>query len=307
MRKEQFKRPEPGFSMYEGRTRGKRVKYTYSDDEDVFYSDSTNRRSTRNTGANTPAESGPVTTASGRQIRAPPRMTAGDDSAAVSVQGDFSEDEQEGSRGATSRTRRSATAGSANGWSETNGRGRSRRSSMDSDDGVSEADFGDDEEDADAQVAAEFGQADDLDDEAMGDDDMDKRRQSLVIKLAVKAPKLRTALSPIDPAPNALHAPDAEDQKPFTIEMPTTTATDAAMIDSPAPQAEDKEQPVSPTENKLAKQSPCKPDTKPEETGSDATPASPVALSSAPLAFRGSPEKKHVQPVAMPDILNAPQ
>lgn len=56
--------------MYEGRTRGKKLKYTYSDDEEVF-SDNPSRRSTRNASSTvTPAESGrPRFTASGRQIR----------------------------------------------------------------------------------------------------------------------------------------------------------------------------------------------------------------------------------------------
>ncbi|KKK27183.1 hypothetical protein ARAM_002816 [Aspergillus rambellii] len=71
-RKAAFARPEPGFSLYEGRTRGKKLKYTYSDDEDIF-SDSlpSTRRSTRNTsGFSTPAEpTGPRFTTSGRQIR----------------------------------------------------------------------------------------------------------------------------------------------------------------------------------------------------------------------------------------------
>lgn len=71
-RKAQFARPEPGFSLYEGRTRGKKLKYTYSDDEDIF-SDGlpATRRSTRNTsGVSTPTEpAGPRFTASGRQIR----------------------------------------------------------------------------------------------------------------------------------------------------------------------------------------------------------------------------------------------
>ncbi|THY46956.1 hypothetical protein D6C97_08135 [Aureobasidium pullulans] len=68
MRKAQFTKPEPGFSLYEGRTRGKRIRYTYSDNEDE--SDATgSRRSTRHSGNNTPAESGPVVTASGRQVR----------------------------------------------------------------------------------------------------------------------------------------------------------------------------------------------------------------------------------------------
>ncbi|PYI10011.1 hypothetical protein BO78DRAFT_361874 [Aspergillus sclerotiicarbonarius CBS 121057] len=71
-RKAAFARPEPGFSLYEGRTRGKKLKYTYSDDEDIF-SDGlpSTRRSTRNTsGVSTPPEpTGPRFTASGRQIR----------------------------------------------------------------------------------------------------------------------------------------------------------------------------------------------------------------------------------------------
>ncbi|KAL4909450.1 hypothetical protein BDW74DRAFT_81181 [Aspergillus multicolor] len=71
-RKAQFSRPEPGFSLYEGRTRGKKLKYTYSDDEDIF-SDGLppTRRSGRNTsGISTPAEPvGPRFTASGRQVR----------------------------------------------------------------------------------------------------------------------------------------------------------------------------------------------------------------------------------------------
>ncbi|GAQ45407.1 similar to An17g01350 [Aspergillus niger] len=71
-RKAAFARPEPGFSLYEGRTRGKKLKYTYSDDEDIF-SDGlpSTRRSTRNTsGISTPPEpAGPRFTASGRQIR----------------------------------------------------------------------------------------------------------------------------------------------------------------------------------------------------------------------------------------------
>src|SRR4051812_10584708 len=56
--------------MYEGRTRGKRMKYTFSDDEDEFsFSENPEpRRSNRNAGLSTE----PITTASGRQTR--PRM-----------------------------------------------------------------------------------------------------------------------------------------------------------------------------------------------------------------------------------------
>lgn len=58
--------------MYEGRTRGKKLKYTYSEDEDVFSDDQpSTRRSTRNaTSTEAPTETRrPQFTASGRQIR----------------------------------------------------------------------------------------------------------------------------------------------------------------------------------------------------------------------------------------------
>ena len=69
-RKAQFTRPEPGFSLYEGRTRGKRIRYTYSDEEGAGSEDISARRSNRQSGISTPAEpAGPTYTASGRQVR----------------------------------------------------------------------------------------------------------------------------------------------------------------------------------------------------------------------------------------------
>ncbi|KAJ5908526.1 hypothetical protein N7495_001208 [Penicillium taxi] len=70
-RKAAFTRPEPGFSMYEGRTRGKKLKYTYSEDEDMFSDEPPSRRSGRNVPVAATAEeaSRPRFTASGRQIR----------------------------------------------------------------------------------------------------------------------------------------------------------------------------------------------------------------------------------------------
>lgn len=57
--------------MYEGRTRGKRTRYTFSeDDEDVDSDEQSNKRS-RRSGRITPAEHDePVITASGRQVKA---------------------------------------------------------------------------------------------------------------------------------------------------------------------------------------------------------------------------------------------
>ena len=74
-RKAQFQRPEPGFSLYEGRTRGKRMRYTYDDDEIYGSNDGgpdeqpSRRSGRRNSGASTPADQGPTITASGRQVR----------------------------------------------------------------------------------------------------------------------------------------------------------------------------------------------------------------------------------------------
>lgn len=69
-RRAQFTRPEPGFSLYEGRTRGKRIRYNYSDEEDGGSDAISGRRSNRHSGLSTPAElAGPTFTASGRQVR----------------------------------------------------------------------------------------------------------------------------------------------------------------------------------------------------------------------------------------------
>ena len=69
-RKAQFTRPEPGFSLYEGRTRGKRHKYTFSDEDEGASDAPSTRRSNRQSGLSTPAEpAGPTFTASGRQVR----------------------------------------------------------------------------------------------------------------------------------------------------------------------------------------------------------------------------------------------
>ncbi|KAI1815992.1 hypothetical protein GGS20DRAFT_277731 [Poronia punctata] len=190
MRKEQFKRPEPGFSMYEGRTRGKRMKYTYSDEED-FYSDSTTRRSTRNTGTHTPAEpTGPVTTASGRQIKAPSRMTV-DASNNIVTTSPTQETEdtrvKESSVGPGGRPRRSAAANhGTNGWSSKN---KKEYDSMEEDDeeDESEPDLGDDEDDhvPDAESEDDDEDVEDAfdEDEEMVDDDVKDNVRSMVVKL----------------------------------------------------------------------------------------------------------------------------
>ncbi|KAI3337132.1 hypothetical protein HD806DRAFT_518075 [Xylariaceae sp. AK1471] len=193
MRKEQFKRPEPGFSMYEGRTRGKRMKYTYSDDED-FYSDSTTRRSTRNTGTHTPAEpAGPVTTASGRQIKAPSRMTVDASNNIVTTSPTRETDDtqsKEASVGPGGRPRRSAAVNhSTNGWASSKKKEYSSMDDeMDDDEDESEPELGDDEEDdhvPDADSEDEEEEEEDAfdEDEAMVEDDLADSPNSMVVKL----------------------------------------------------------------------------------------------------------------------------
>ena len=100
--------------MYEGRTRGKRLKYTYSDDEDLLLSDEgPSRRSARNASNTvTPAEpSRPRFTASGRQIRSRAGGLYGE--ALLTGQREDSEEEAEES----TRPQRSRTARNSNGYS----------------------------------------------------------------------------------------------------------------------------------------------------------------------------------------------
>ncbi|KAH8895049.1 hypothetical protein GQ53DRAFT_744483 [Thozetella sp. PMI_491] len=302
MRKEQFKRPEAGFSMYEGRTRGKRMKYTYSDDED-FFTDSTNRRSTRNTRNHTPAElSGPVVTASGRQIRAPTRLNAetrsnGATSAAPSVAGDALNDdvdmEDETSAGPTGRPRRSAAVHhSTNGWAH-----KKRKSDeYESEDEDSEPDFGDDEEDE--HVPEESDEEDDefADDEIM-DEELEDAKPSLVVKLPIKAAidvdgKAISVSGSLSPADKHKH--------PRGAHRNVVVSEESSSADSDAqPYPEPEEQPVA-DEISVA----VKPRTRvtpesaqPVQIVGTGTPV-PLTPSSGPstsLAFRGSPEKpQHV-------------
>ncbi|CAN8096816.1 unnamed protein product [Discula destructiva] len=196
--KERFRRPEPGFSLYEGRTRGKRVKYTYDEDED-FYTDSTNRRSTRNTRNHSPVDAGPVVTASGRTSRAPARLNAdaasADASAAPSIQDDGLDVEmgtgsEEMELGPTGRPRRAAAVHhGTNGWAPSRKR---RRDVLSDDEDESEPDLGDDEEEEhqpldDTEDAEEFEN-----DDAMEEDDQEVvadtpgSNGSRVVKLPIK-------------------------------------------------------------------------------------------------------------------------
>ncbi|PHH82692.1 hypothetical protein CDD82_5142 [Ophiocordyceps australis] len=299
MRKEQFKRPEPGFSLYEGRTRGKRMKYTYSDEEDTLSDSTTNRRSARNTGATTPAAMGPVTTTSGRQVRAPPRLNMlgeGVASGGGKVEGSATDNEV----GPSGRPRRTAAINHGiNGWAGN----KSRQRASDDSDEESDMEFGDDEDeaDADAQIVDESDDEDEFDeDEIMADDDLGEQAQSLVVKFSVTPPKLRTVLTHVGQAFNVLPTPETQDEgfiKSSGPETPLAPRDDMPVRESISVAA------VSPMHNadmsptNSGKQRQATPPLQPldEDARLQMAPAAP----SPSLVWRGSPEKAPPQQPTM--------
>ncbi|KAI0597651.1 hypothetical protein F4775DRAFT_559107 [Biscogniauxia sp. FL1348] len=319
MRKEQFKRPEPGFSMYEGRTRGKRMKYTYSDDED-FLSDSTNRRSNRNTGTHTPAEpaapAAPVTTASGRQIKAPSRMTVDASNNIVTTSPTAQENDatatEESSVGPGGRPRRSAAVNhGTNGWSSAKGKNKGYSSmdeEMDDDEDLSEPELGDDEEedhvpDGDSdEDEEEFADEDeemaDNDDDDNGDDDLDDSPKSMVVKLKIPSKK-------DSDANGATVNLDAYRYKGPGAKSPTAhAADDNSKEDSNDAPIERSEESISVATTTLKKRSTPEPRIPssaiaPNDDTTLRPPSTPAlsSLQSTSLAFRESPDKAQAKPV----------
>lgn len=308
MRKDQFKRPDNGMSLYEGRTRGKRMKYTYSDDEG---SDSTNRRSTRNTGNHSPAEpAGPVVTARGRQIRAPVRLNAesvtnGLQSAAPSVQGDADVGMVEPSVGPTGRPRRSAAVHHGmNGWASKK-RKTAAYDSEDDDDG-SEPDFGDNEEEHvpdetedDDEDEFDEPELDDEDDE-MADHSKKTRMFTFPIKVIIDKDG-RVKLFPKATSPSDKHkhstAAGGHVEKIILSEESVTTSS-----------GEQRQYPVA--EETAAEEVIAVAAPRPIPQSAAHTTASPTAVVHPPLtppvapttclAFRESPEIQRSEPVLQP-------
>jgi len=279
-RKEQFKRPEPNFSMYEGRTRGKRMKYTYSDDEDEVFSDTTgSRRSTRNTGSHTPAEPvGPTVTLSGRQVRSRVGGLYGESviagtHAVADSRGDVELDEE--SEDVTSRPRRAGASSRGRDWASKGKHieGYNSVDEMDDDeeDDASEQDYGDDEEDDDqVSLASDIEEPEEETDEIEQMDD-DEEKKSLIVKLPVKTPTpeqkstIKLHLSPKSKSNSDIVAP-RQDLSPYT---PTEVTSEGKTI---LAEADKKMKPISIT------------------TKSIQTQLSPT------LTFRGSPEKASTLP-----------
>jgi hypothetical protein len=211
----------------------------------------------------------------------------------------MSEHEYENSLGPTGRPRRAAapTHGS-NGWTDSR-RASRRNTSADSDDEGTEAEFGDDEEDAHVPEESEEEEDEFDEDEAMVDDDINDQPQSLMVKLSVTPPKLRTVLSPNTQAVNFMPvAPEEEDSRPQTQEGPLSEMENGAVA-----QADNATEGTKPAvSGDTMSQATGTVDKNDRPTTSGSVPASAQAsvpedapLSAIPLAYRGSPEKPNAQ------------
>lgn len=212
--KNRFKRPEPDVSLYEGRTRGKRVKYTFSDDEDDFYSESTGtRRSTRNTGANTPAEpTGPTITQSGRQVKTRQGGSYGESLLSGASRPESDDGISDGAEIATDgeaaggRPSRRAAAAAVASFTTSKPAGNRMDGYDSDDDDEEEQDYGDDDEEDDLQSEHEIEDEDaneldgDIDMEADGSDNAVKKGlaplQPSAANTPGKKPMIKLMVSP---------------------------------------------------------------------------------------------------------------
>ena len=277
--------------MYEGRTRGKRIKYTYSDeDEDYGYSDATtSRRSARNTGTHTPAEGlAPTVTLSGRQVRARQggaygeSILSGAQTPAVTLGGtDGTSEEPENGENAGSRPRRGAAASRAvnsRGQKGAHIEGYNSVDEMDSDeDDASEQDYGDDEEEGHVSLETDVDDQDDLTDEE--DELSDDVKKTLVVKLPVKTP------TPERKVNSQSHlTPEKEPLRPINL-LPTVK-NDQSQGGSAGDTAQRSSFAATSIAPSLLAGSSAEPNGAPTKSSLDSSPLSPLAL-------RGSPEKPH--------------
>lgn len=206
--------------MYEGRTRGKKTKYTYSDDEDFLSDEGPSRRSARNTSTTvTPAEpSRPRYTASGRQIRSRAGGLYGE--ALLTGQREDSEDEDEDN----TRPQRARTSTYPNGYS-----GYAAGDIEDESDGASnENESGNDWKDGDDDENAMEG--DDEGEHMSGDESIvNGEPHSLVVQLRYGKGKVPSSPIPVDEPP-----PDRRASQNEMIKVEVRTASSAS-VSQPRP------------------------------------------------------------------------
>ncbi|KAK2742322.1 hypothetical protein FQN57_005410 [Myotisia sp. PD_48] len=217
-RKAAFARPPSGFSLYEGRTRGKRMKYTFSDEEEDFSSEAGPTRKTSRFQSGTPSPpdaNAPVFTASGRQVRS--RAPGGFGQTVLGKRSFEGADDSTDTNGpgvdsrSNGRSLRSRGAITKNGWvgsaDEEDDAESSRNGSERGDEYV---DFGaDDEEEEEDEESSGARSA--------GEDDFDIQ-QSLIVKLKLKKRAMSPKKTPKLDLATADHSNDAT-----AISVPYTT------------------------------------------------------------------------------------
>ncbi|OAL51388.1 hypothetical protein IQ07DRAFT_679646 [Pyrenochaeta sp. DS3sAY3a] len=174
-----FSRPDPGFSLYEGRTRGKRLRYTFTDEEDFDSDNYSTRRSGRQSARETSmVPSGPTVTASGRQVRSRATGAYGetlhsgqvtDRPSPATGDYDLSDEPQQNTRGRSTRT---ANRGATNGHVK-------RTLDSDEEDDATSWDGGDEDEDEPDQMDIE----DDEEEASDVSDEEEKEPQTLMVTL----------------------------------------------------------------------------------------------------------------------------
>ncbi|TKA78597.1 hypothetical protein B0A55_03887 [Friedmanniomyces simplex] len=198
-----FTRPEPGFSMYEGRTRGKRARYNYEDDDDgAFDSDATStRRSGRQSTRGTPLSDGPTYTLSGRQSRQPRTGQYGESLLRNSLGVDGTDElamgssgEEGGSEPPTTLGRATRSAGKPAVSGATNPRKRKHIDGYNDIDDMSaeddaapsgEDDWDSDRNDVEDEPVPDADEPDEEPSEAEVDDEIEDEPKSFVVKLKV--------------------------------------------------------------------------------------------------------------------------
>jgi hypothetical protein len=279
------------------------MKYTYSDDDDEGFSDTTSRRSTRNTGTHTPAElSGPTVTLSGRQVRSRhggaygESILSGTHTPAITAGGNDGTSEEHDEEGdiAGRRPRRAAAVQGQNGYKVGGGQhieGYNSVDEMDDEDDASEQDYGDDEEEDHVPIESDVEESDDLsnnDDEMEDDLDDGMRKKSLVVRLPVKTPTpekkvaVKKSSAPQERVEGLLRPAlvvDPISNPEVKVEAPTSESSIPQVGPRPTTQSGPKETSVADI---------TKPTNVPIQPDISRMLPSPLSPS---LAYRGSPEK----------------
>lgn len=262
-RKAAWTRPTPGFSLYEGRTRGKRARYTFDEDDD-FISDGT-RRSTRNA---SPVESGPVVTASGRQVKSRVGGVYGEslssdqrqvhdyNSGVGEPEGEDSEDEMPTTipNGRYQRAAKAKPNATKSPGRDEGDDGMDTDSDEKPDDG-DEWSGNEDEPDEDDESEGEMSDDDDLGQGAISDDEGDAQK-SLVVQLRYRPQK-----TPIPPS-SRVRTPRASTPNDDNVEKSITNdfGGDATVDERPSQQLPSEPQ-ISTSQGKVTLQNDYQPTT----------------------------------------------